>query len=65
MQRSKAMYRAYFADVVLWLKMNYFLKRANVDQPNFSRFMKGEEYDYLISVEKLEALYKVVHEKIT
>jgi hypothetical protein len=62
---SKSMYRAYFADVVVWLKMNYFLKKANVDQPNFSRFMKSSAYDYLISVEKLEALKRVVQDKIT
>ena len=62
---SKSSYRSYFADVSVWLKMNYFLKRANVSQPNFSRVMKGSAYDYLVSLDKLKALYDVIHSKIT
>ena len=65
MNRSKSWYRTYFADVSVYLKMNYFLKRANVNQPNFSRFMKSSAYDYLISLTKLNALYDEIHQKLT
>lgn len=64
MPNSKSDYRQYFANVKDWLKMNYFLKIANVDQPNFSRFMKGDQWDYLISKEKLERLYEVIQKKL-
>lgn len=62
---SKSDYRAYFAGVSSYVKINYFLKKAGVNQPNFSRFMKGSPYDYLISLEKLEKVYQEVRMKIT
>jgi hypothetical protein len=65
MFESKAEYRSYFANVCIYLKMNYFLKQTRIDQGNFSRFMKGHEYEYLISWEKLQSLYEAIQMKIT
>lgn len=65
MLNSKSAYRQYFANVKMWLKMNYFLKNSGVDQPNFSRFLRSEEFDYLISLEKLHRLYEEIQKKLT
>jgi len=65
MLNSKTDYRSYFASVWDYVKMSYFLKQCHVNQPNFSRFMKGSEYDYLISWDKLENLYQEISKKIT
>lgn len=62
---SKSDYRAYFAGVQIYVKMSYFLKLANINHSNFSRFMKGYPYDYLIPFDKLERLYQEVKLKIT
>lgn len=52
----KYSYREYFANVSCFLKMNKFLKMVNIPSGTFSYFMKGPEYDMLISIEKLECL---------
>lgn len=65
MFRSKAWYRSYFADVSVWIKMNYFLKLAGVNQSSLSRFMKDPTFEYMVSLQKLEQLYQVISEKIT
>lgn len=62
---SKADYRNYFAGVSVYLKMVYFLKQVGINQANFSRFMKGKPYDYLINNEKLDDLYQAIRLKIT
>lgn len=62
---SKSAYRAYFAEIVDYVKMAYFLRIVNIDKGNFSRFMKGADWDYLISQEKLDKLFTEIHEKIT
>lgn len=62
---SKAEYRAYFADVSVFLRMQYFLDKAGIHKSNFSRFMKDQMFDYLISLEKLDSLYQEIHAKIT
>lgn len=65
MLRSKSDYRAYFASVSVWIKMNYFLKQADVNQSSFSRFMKDPKFEYMISIVKLERLYQMISSKIT
>jgi hypothetical protein len=61
---NKAEYRSYFSSVREFLKMSYFLRGANVNHSNFSRFMKGKEYDYLVSREKLEYLHDLIRSKV-
>lgn len=58
----KCSYREYFANVSQYLKMNKFLKMAKIPCGTFSYFMKGPEYDMLISVEKLEFLKSCIIE---
>jgi len=65
MLNSKTEYRSYFASVSDYVKMSYFLRKCNVNHSNFSRFMKGQEYDYLISWDKLDSLYLEVSKKFT
>lgn len=54
---NKAEYRLYFASVKDYVKMTWFLKRAKIDDGNFSRFLQDHHYDYLISINKLKDLY--------
>lgn len=65
MLKAKADYRQYFASVKMWLKMNYFLKQVNIDSSNFSRFLRSDEHDYLVSIDKLNKLYEEIQKKLT
>jgi predicted transcriptional regulator len=47
------------------LKMKYFLKIANIPESTFSKFLRDEYYNELLSVQKLEKLISVIHEKLT
>lgn len=62
---SKSDYRIYFVEVKHYVKISYFLKIVKIDQANFSRFMKSEEYDYLFSVDRLELVHQEIAKKIT
>ena len=61
----KCSYREYFANVSQFLKMNKFLKMARIPNGTFSYFMKGSEYDMLISIEKLETLKNIIEIKLS
>lgn len=61
---SKSSYREYFANVRLYIIMKPFLQKAGITNSNFSYFMKGPEYDFLISVEKLNSLKNALQEVI-
>lgn len=63
--KTKSDYRQYFNNIRVWVKMNYFLKQCNIDSSNFSRFLKGEPYDYLISIDRLECLSNLINQKLT
>lgn len=65
MLNKKSDYRQYFNDVKVWVKMNYFLQQCSIDSSNFSRFLKGEPYDYLISLDRLSHLYDLIQRKLT
>lgn len=54
---TKNEYRQFFANVRPFLNMKSFLDLAEIKSPCFSRFMKGEGWDYEISHEKLNTLY--------
>ncbi len=54
---KKSEYRDFFADVKPFLKINYFLKKEGISSGAFSLFMRGEEHDYCISLDRLERVY--------
>lgn len=58
----KHSYREYFANVKKYVKMKPFLKEAGITESNFSMFMKGEAYDWCMSVEKLNILKNLIEE---
>lgn len=57
---SKGDYRSFFASVKHFVKINYFLKLENINQSQFSRFMKGDLFDYEMSLDSLDRLYSSV-----
>lgn len=59
---SKNEYRSFFAYVCKFLKMARFLSVAGISPVNFSRFMKGPDWNYEIFLEKLDNLYSVSKE---
>ena len=56
----KYSYREYFASVSGMLKMKYFCEKAGVSPVAFSRFMKGPDFDWCLSVEKLQKLQDTI-----
>lgn len=60
----KNSYRKFFANVKQYIKIKYFLDRNNINQSQFSRFMKGQAFDYEMSMNKLELLYTDIMETI-
>lgn len=61
---SKSSYREYFASVRLYVIMKPFLQKAKITNYNFSYFMKGPEYDHLISISKLSTLKSILQETL-
>lgn len=57
---TKNSYREFFANVKPFLKLNYFCKLSGVSQVSLSRFMKGSEWNYEISEERLHVLYSAI-----
>lgn len=62
---SKSNYRLFFAQCKHLLRMVKFCEKANVNPVCFSRFMKGEEFNYYLSLEKLQDLYNVVIDELS
>lgn len=62
MSDNKAEYRSYFAQCMPVVKMSYFLRLTGTSSSTFSKFMKHEEYDYFMSIEKLEKLKRIIKE---
>ena len=54
---TKNDYRLFFAECKPVLRLAYFLKRNGLAPSTFSIFMKGKEFDYMISLDRLQALY--------
>lgn len=54
----KETYRSAYKDIMPFIKMNYFIKRNKISQSAFSKFLKGPEYNFLISVDKLGAMWQ-------
>ena len=62
---SKKEFRSFFANVSHKLKMRYYLDLAGIPATTFSRFMKSEEFDFMISVDRLSNLYNVIIEELS
>ena len=58
---TKNEYRAFFAECKPFLKLKNFCELAGVNPVSLSRFMKGQEWDYEMSLQKLNELYIVIH----
>lgn len=57
--------RGYFATCMLCgLKMSQYCKVTGIDQGNFSRFMKGSEFNFLLPVEKLRLMQSTIQANI-
>lgn len=63
MQR-KEYYRSYFANVSRYVKMMSILKDMGMAPTNFYRFMKGSEWDYIMSVEMLDRIHDRVKDTL-
>lgn len=50
---SKNDFRLFFAEIKPYITFAPFLKSTGIAKSNFSLFMKGESYDYALSLEKL------------
>lgn len=57
---EKDFYRSFFAQCRSQIKFRWFLDQCGINPGAFSRFMKGEMFDYQISVQQLEKLYDMI-----
>lgn len=60
---SKREYRDLFIKMKPYIKFNKFLSEVHINSSNFSHFL-NYEYDWFLSVEKLDQLYKVIMDKL-
>lgn len=58
---NKSAYRDLFIYLKKYIKFNQILKELNINQPDFSHWLKGKN-DYGISVEKLNAILDKIYE---
>lgn len=61
---TKSEYREYFAQCKDFIKFNYFLKQCDICQPAFSKFMINDYFDYQVSIEKLDCLYRLIKQSV-
>lgn len=61
---TKNDYRTFFAQCKTMLKLNYFCKLVNISPVTLSRFMKGEAWDYEMSLDKCQKLYDAINDTI-
>ena len=61
---TKNDYREFFANVQPFIKINYFLKQLKINSANYYMFMKGDDWNRFLSIDKLEALYKAINLEI-
>lgn len=59
----KNSYREFFAECMPFLKMAYFLKEVGISPVTFSRFMKGEDFNWCLSEEKCAILKDAIDSK--
>lgn len=57
---TKNDYRTFFAQCKPFIRFRFFLDLAKISPVNFSRFMRGDEWDYEVSLDKLNVLYHCI-----
>lgn len=57
---TKNDYREFFVQCKPFIRFNYFLRKCRISPVNFSRFLKGNEWNYEISLDKLRILYEEI-----
>lgn len=61
---SKSSYREYFAECKSLIKFSRICELAGVHRVSFSRFMKGKEFDWCLSVESLQKIYDTLQDEL-
>ena len=59
---TKVDYRQWFNEIKPFVKFSNFLKMADVNSANFSYFMKGSDYDFMLSESKLAHLKDIIEQ---
>ena len=59
---SKDDYYSFFAECKPYIKFNTFLKECGISSSAFSKFLKGKQFYYEISEDKLKRLYDDITE---
>lgn len=59
---SKNDYRSFFAECKQYLKLSQFCTAAGIDKSRFYVFMRGEQHNYLISLDKLRTMYNLIQQ---
>ena len=57
---SKNEYRSFFAECMPFLKLKYFCNQVGLSNATLSMFMRGNQFDYMISLDKLNDLYSAI-----
>lgn len=57
---TKAEYRTWLCGIKPYVKLKPFVNMVNISASCLSYFMKGSEYDCLLSLDKLSQLYSVI-----
>ena len=61
---DKKFYRTTLNNYKPYIKITVIAKECGLQQPNLSKFLKGEAYDDSMSLENLDLLYNAVKQKI-
>lgn len=64
MNASKSWYRSYFAECSEYVKMKAVFRDLDMHPSNFYKFMKGNQYDFFMSIEMLERLRVAVSQAV-
>ena len=59
---TKDSYREYFAECKPYVKFSKFLSDCDITSGQFSLFMRGSEYNWTMSIDRLQVLYDHMHE---
>ena len=62
---NKSEYRRYFASCMNYVKITKIAKEAGIHVSNMSKFLKGSEYDFLMSEEKCRILYNAINDTLS
>lgn len=57
---TKNSYREYFADVQRYVKITKIIDDIGENRSNYSKFMKGPDFDFFLSIEKCQVIENAV-----